>query len=107
MLPARSTTLLLTLDAFNTIFRPRLPVATQYAQTARSLGFLPETVTPDTVQAAFRVAFKKESAERPNYGRHTPGFGGPREWWGNVIRGCFASLGGSGPAGRSVGDVEV
>ncbi|PKX98097.1 uncharacterized protein P174DRAFT_436486 [Aspergillus novofumigatus IBT 16806] len=55
-------TLLLTLDAFGTIFHPRRPVPKQ-AQT------------------------------RPNYGRKDVlrgRYGGPRQWWEEVIRGSFA-----------------
>jgi FMN phosphatase YigB (HAD superfamily) len=85
--------LLLTLDAFNTIFHPRLPIGVQYTQTAQSLGFLPPTTpSPDVVQSAFRAAYKHQSALRPNYGRQIAGFGGPRDWWGCVIRECFARV---------------
>ncbi|KAF3479929.1 uncharacterized protein GIQ15_06905 [Arthroderma uncinatum] len=86
------TTLLLTLDAFNTIFHPRQHVAVQYTQVAKAAGFLSSSVSPETVQAAFKSAYKRESASRPNYGRNTPGFGGPREWWANVIRDCFSRV---------------
>lgn len=88
----RSQTLLLTLDAFNTIFHPRQHVALQYTEIAKAAGFISQNVTPESVQAAFKVAYKRETASRPNYGRNTPGFGGPREWWANVIRGCFARV---------------
>lgn len=89
-------TLLLTFDAFNTLFHPRLPIAIQYTQTAQSLGFLPATTSPDAVQSAFRSAFKHHAALRPNYGRQTPGFGGPNAWWGAVIRECMANAKGGG-----------
>ncbi|KAL1958535.1 hypothetical protein VTO42DRAFT_4399 [Malbranchea cinnamomea] len=89
-------TLLLTLDAFNTVFHPRLPVAVQYTQAAQSLGFLPPTASADAVQSAFRSAFKHQSALRPNYGRQIPGFGGPKAWWGSVIRECMANVKGNG-----------
>ncbi|KAM5465064.1 hypothetical protein MauCBS54593_006699 [Microsporum audouinii] len=84
--------ILLTLDAFNTIFHPRQHVALQYTQVAKATGFISPSVSPETVQAAFKVAYKRESASRPNYGRNTPGFGGPREWWANIIRDCFAQV---------------
>lgn len=100
---ARPTTLLLTFDAFNTLFHPRTPVASQYTQTAQSLGFLSPTVTPEAVRAAFRIAFKRETAQRPNYGRNSPGFGGPKQWWGNVIRSCLEDVSG----GKKVPDAVV
>ncbi|KAK2797463.1 hypothetical protein FQN51_008496 [Onygenales sp. PD_10] len=100
-MPPRPRTLLLTLDAFNTLFHPRLPVPIQYAQVAQSLHFPPQTTDNPSVptadlaaqiSTAFRVAYKQESAARPNFGRNVPGFGGPKEWWRNVIRGCFARV---------------
>lgn len=86
--------LLLTLDAYETLFHPRLPIATQYAQTARSLGVfnpLPSHLRPsdNDLQSAFKDAFKHEAKLRPNYGRLQPRFGGASQWWGNVIKGSF------------------
>lgn len=87
--------LLLTLDAYETLFHPRLPIATQYAQTAHSLGAfnpLPTHLHPtdSDVKTAFKAAFKQEAKLRPNYGRSKPDFkGGPKQWWANVIQGSF------------------
>ncbi|TPX21985.1 hypothetical protein DIZ76_015950 [Coccidioides immitis] len=93
MLPVRHPrTLLLTLDAFNTIFHPRQPVPEIYTHVAQDLGVIPSTITADAVKPAFRTAFKRNSAQYPNYGRDTPGFGGPKAWWGKVIRECFAQV---------------
>ncbi|OJD14856.1 hypothetical protein AJ78_04832 [Emergomyces pasteurianus Ep9510] len=109
-------TLLLTLDAFHTLFHPRLPVPIQYAQVAQSLHFpphfsrnnLPTADLAAKISIAFRAAYKDESARRPNFGRKVTGFGGPREWWANVIRGCFKRVvaGDVGDADE-VGEVEV
>ncbi|EEH41065.2 hypothetical protein PAAG_03351 [Paracoccidioides lutzii Pb01] len=111
-------TLLLTLDAFNTLFHPRLPVPIQYAQVAQSLNFPPpQQLTSNSknlstealaekISVAFRAAFKRESAARPNYGRNVVGFGGPREWWGNVVRCCFRGVV-RGHADGEGGEVEV
>lgn len=87
--------LLLTLDAYETLFHPRLPIATQYAQTARFLGAfntLPAHLHPSDgdLKSAFKDAFKHEAKLRPNYGRLQGDFtGGPRQWWANVIKGTF------------------
>ncbi|KAK2747938.1 hypothetical protein FQN57_001529 [Myotisia sp. PD_48] len=97
----RPTTVLLTLDAFNTLFYPRQHVALQYAQIAQSFGFLSSSASSTEIQTAFRTAYKRESALHPNYGRNIPGFGGPKEWWGNVIRGCFAQAKNVEVSGRS------
>ncbi|KAK2759874.1 hypothetical protein FQN54_002608 [Arachnomyces sp. PD_36] len=104
--------LLLTLDAYETLFHPRLPIATQYSQTARSLGAfnpLPTHLHPteNDVKTAFKAAFKQEARLRPNYGRSKPDFkGGPRQWWSNVIQGSFerAVLGVNEEGSRDVGE---
>lgn len=88
-------TLLLTFDAFSTLFHPRQPIAEQYASTARSFGLSPSVVVPDKLQATFKDAYKAQSKRWPNYGREDVlkgRYGGPREWWGDVIRGSFTKL---------------
>ncbi|WEW60172.1 hypothetical protein PRK78_005657 [Emydomyces testavorans] len=105
MVPVRRPrTLLLTLDAFNTIFHPRQPIPAIYTHVAQDLGVIPSTVTPEAVKPAFKTAFKHNSTEYPNYGRNTPGFGGPRAWWRNVIRECFAAVKGHGATVNDVPD---
>lgn len=82
--------LLLTFDAFNTLFHPRQPVPVQYAAAASSFNV---HVSPSALQSAFRVAFKAQSASHPNYGRDLAlrgEYAGPPQWWGDVIRGSFA-----------------
>ncbi|GFF29669.1 hypothetical protein IFM58399_02339 [Aspergillus lentulus] len=86
-------TLLLTLDAFGTVFHPRRPVPDQYAEAAHAFGLPRSTITPDRLKAAFKSAFKRQSQTRPNYGREDVlrgRYGGPRQWWEEVIRGSFA-----------------
>ena len=71
---------MLTLDAFGTLITPREPIAKQYAEAARRhglAGFSEEDIAKD-----FRVAFKNESTQNPNYGKAT-GLGA-RRWWANV-----------------------
>ena len=87
--------LLLTLDAFETIFHPRQPVPVQYAQTAQAYGLSPSIVTPESIKASFKKTFKALSASRPNYGRADAlqgKYGGPRQWWEEVIRGSFGDI---------------
>ncbi|RAL10284.1 uncharacterized protein BO97DRAFT_479329 [Aspergillus homomorphus CBS 101889] len=93
--PRNARTLLLTIDAFGTIFHPREPVPQQYASAAHKFGLPRSTVTPERLQSAFKNVFKAQSKARPNYGRAEAlrgQYGGPREWWEEVIRGSFAQV---------------
>ncbi|KOS17424.1 putative uncharacterized hydrolase [Escovopsis weberi] len=78
--------LLLTFDAFGTLFRPKAPPVEQYAQVARQLGL--SGFRDDELQASLAEAFKAEAKQHPNYGRAT-GLGATR-WWTNVIHATFA-----------------
>ncbi|TLS24833.1 hypothetical protein PpBr36_09098 [Pyricularia pennisetigena] len=78
--------ILLCLDAFDTLIRPRRPVAEQYAQVAEQCGLT--GITPSQVQATFRNAFKQEAKKNPNYGKAT-NLGAAR-WWTNVITNTFS-----------------
>jgi len=92
-MPPRS--LLLTIDAFGTIFYPRLPVPEQYASTAHAFGLSPSLVTPESLQPAFKEVFKAHAKRYPNYGRELAlkgQYGGPRQWWEEVIRGSFGKV---------------
>lgn len=91
-IPAASRTLLLTFDAFGTLFHPRLPVPEQYAATAHQFGLSRTTVTPDKLETAFRDTYRAQMRQYPNYGRADVlrgQYGGPRQWWEEVIRGSF------------------
>ncbi|KAL3468481.1 hypothetical protein BJX64DRAFT_6465 [Aspergillus heterothallicus] len=82
--------LLLTLDAFNTLFHPRYPIPAQYAASASTFNI---PISPSTLQPAFKAALKAQSDTHPNYGRELAvrgEYGGPRQWWEDVIRGSFA-----------------
>ncbi|OQD69447.1 hypothetical protein PENPOL_c002G03196 [Penicillium polonicum] len=92
LIPASSRTLLLTFDAFGTLFHPRLPVPEQYAATAHQFGLSRTTVTPDKLKTAFRDTYRAQMHQYPNYGRSDVlrgQYGGPRQWWEEVIRGSF------------------
>lgn len=91
----RSTprTLLLTFDAFDTLFHPRKPVPEQYATTAHAYGLSKTEITPDKLKAAFKDVYRVQMKKCPNYGRADVlrgQYGGPRQWWEEVIRGSFA-----------------
>ncbi|KAL4980382.1 hypothetical protein BDW66DRAFT_147327 [Aspergillus desertorum] len=93
--------LLLTLDAFNTLFHPRLPIPTQYAHSASAFNI---TISPSTLKSAFSASYKVFSASHPNYGRELAlrgKYAGPRQWWEDVIRGCFERAFAEGPSAKS------
>ncbi|KAE8374274.1 putative haloacid dehalogenase-like hydrolase [Aspergillus bertholletiae] len=82
--------LLLTLDAFETLFHPRPSVPEQYASAAHHFGLPQTAITPDRVRTAFKPVFQAQSAARPNYGRDDVlrnRYAGPRQWWAEIIRG--------------------
>ncbi|CAI7601015.1 unnamed protein product [Penicillium crustosum] len=92
LIPASSRTLLLTFDAFGTLFHPRLPIPEQYAATAHQFGLSRTAVTPDKLETAFRDTYRAQMRQYPNYGRADVlrgQYGGPRQWWEEVIRGSF------------------
>jgi FMN phosphatase YigB (HAD superfamily) len=95
LIPASSRTLLLTFDAFGTLFHPRLPVPEQYAATAHQFGLSRTAVTPDKLATAFKDTFRAQMRQYPNYGRADVlrgQYGGPRQWWEEVIRGSFGRV---------------
>ncbi|KAJ5153289.1 uncharacterized protein N7482_009767 [Penicillium canariense] len=92
-------TLLLTLDAFETLFYPRPPVPNQYAAIGHEFGLSRTVVTPDKLKAAFRDAYRIQAKLYPNYGRADVlkgRYGGPKQWWEEVIRGSFGQVLASG-----------
>lgn len=85
-------TLLLTFDAFDTLFHPREPVPNQYASTAHEFGLSRTAITPQKLKAAFKTTFQEQASRYPNYGRADVlrgRYGGPKQWWEEVIRGSF------------------
>ncbi|KAI5251015.1 hypothetical protein E4T42_04625 [Aureobasidium subglaciale] len=91
--------LLLCVDAFGTLFRPRSPIAEQYGTAARGMGV---KISDDEVAKSFRsgkrvddkrlmqinlAAFKEVSKAYPNYGKATDM--GARQWWTEVINKTF------------------
>ncbi|KAH0103086.1 hypothetical protein KCU60_g9114, partial [Aureobasidium melanogenum] len=76
--------LLLCVDAFGTLFRPRSPIAEQYGSVARSMGV---KISDEEVAKSFKSAFKEISKAYPNYGKKTEM--GARQWWTEVINKTF------------------
>ncbi|KAL2868639.1 HAD-like domain-containing protein [Aspergillus lucknowensis] len=82
--------LLLTFDAFNTLFHPRRTIPTQYRASASNFGI---HVSYLHLREAFKAAFKAQSLSHPNYGRDLAlrgKYAGPQQWWEDVIRASFA-----------------
>ncbi|KAE8317498.1 hypothetical protein BDV41DRAFT_12493 [Aspergillus transmontanensis] len=95
MTQTHKRTLLLTLDAFETLFHPRPSVPEQYASAAHHFGLPKTAITAERVLSAFKPVFKAQSQARPNYGRDDVirgCYGGPRQWWGEIIRGTFLKV---------------
>lgn len=91
----RRRALLITFDAFSTLFHPRRPVPEVYASIAHSFGLPKSKVTPDRLQTAFKTAYKAQSNAYPNYGRQEVlrgRYGGPRQWWGDLIKITFGKV---------------
>lgn len=106
---SRQRILLLTLDAFNTIYHPRAPIPDAYIQAARSHN-LPRAqhLTPTSLGAAFKTTFKAQSKSYPNYGRELAirgEYGGARQWWEEVVRGAFKIALSDGETTR--GEVQI
>ena len=79
-MPCQRGRLVLTFDAFGTLFTPREPIGQSYADTARRHGL--SGFTNDQIASTFRDAFKQEQKKAPNYGKQV-GMG-PPQWWSNV-----------------------
>ena len=72
--------LLLTLDAFDTLFTPKEPIAKQYCDVARTFGL---DLEESAVKSSFKTAFKDMNTRFPNYGAFTSM--GPETWWTTLI----------------------
>lgn len=91
-MPPRKRTLILTLDAFETIFVPRHPIPNQYVYAARKFNLSIPDYASEKVKSAFKTTFKALSSQRPNYGRDAVlrgEYGGPQQWWEEAIRGSL------------------
>lgn len=94
MAHARHRCLLLTFDAFATLFHPRRPIPEVYTSVANAYGLSETPIAPATLQTAFKKTYKAESKAYPNYGREMVlrgEYGGPKQWWTGVIKSTFAN----------------
>lgn len=90
-----SRTLLLTFDAFGTLFYPNPPVPEQYATVAHEFGLSRNIVTSQKIKEAFKDVYQAHTKLWPNYGRADVlrgRYGGPKQWWGEVIRESFTRV---------------
>ncbi|KAL9051220.1 MAG: hypothetical protein Q9162_006147 [Coniocarpon cinnabarinum] len=78
--------LLLTFDAFDTLYTPKEPVPKQYVEIAARLGY---QVTEEQIQPEFKKAFKAVSEQYPRQGRDVIKY---REWWAKVIEKTFETF---------------
>ncbi|KAE9984526.1 hypothetical protein EG328_008554 [Venturia inaequalis] len=81
----RQKHLLLTFDAFGTLYTPRTSISRTYANTAKNYGI--QNVNEAELAVSFKRAFKSASKQFPNYGK-TSGLK-LQEWWAYVIRDSF------------------
>ncbi|KAL3707093.1 hypothetical protein TMatcc_008106 [Talaromyces marneffei ATCC 18224] len=94
MAHARQRCLLITFDAFATLFHPLHPIPEIYASVANSYRLSGTPIAPAALQTAFKKAYKAESKAYPNYGREMVlrgEYGGPKQWWTGVIKSTFAN----------------
>lgn len=75
----------------DTLCTPRIPIHEQYAQEAHKVGF--RSVTPASVRAGFRPAYKEMNARYPLYGKHSTPPLTPESWWTHLIVKCMQHAG--------------
>lgn len=82
--------LLLTLDAYGTLFTPTTSIAAQYRDEAARFG-LALLGDEAGLERSFRAAYKVQSAAHPNFGAADVGRT-TRDWWAAVIAATMAPL---------------
>ncbi|KAI1974556.1 hypothetical protein LOZ53_002756 [Ophidiomyces ophidiicola] len=93
-LSRRPRTLLLTFDAFNTLFHPRIPVVSIYVKAAEEVGLLTRSQIPNEslLNQYLKHSLWRHNTFYPNYGRGLPDFTSPKVWWESVICDFFAAV---------------
>ncbi|CAI4048384.1 Dpi35p SKDI_13G2600 [Saccharomyces kudriavzevii IFO 1802] len=79
--------LIVTFDAYNTLYATKLPVMEQYCIVGRKYGI---KTTPSTLTKNFPHVFKKLKEDYPQYGKHSNIK--PEEWWSLLIRNVFVPI---------------
>lgn len=82
----RPRIVLITLDAQDTLYKFKKPIATQYVELARQHG-VQSTIDEDALASAFKTSFKAMSNSFPNYGHDT--LDSPKTWWVRVVNDAF------------------
>ncbi|CAI4035603.1 hypothetical protein SMKI_13G2530 [Saccharomyces mikatae IFO 1815] len=77
--------LIITFDAYNTLYATKLPVMEQYCMVGRKYGI---KANPSTLTKNFPHVFKKLKEDYPQYGKFSNIK--PEEWWSILIRNLFA-----------------
>ncbi|WVR08792.1 hypothetical protein IAU60_005850 [Kwoniella sp. DSM 27419] len=72
-------------DVFDTLCTPRLPIHEQYHEEAIRGGLTASSISPSSVRAAFRPAFKEIDAQWSLYGKHSDPALTPEQWWTKII----------------------
>ncbi|KAK7554783.1 hypothetical protein IWX47DRAFT_784956, partial [Phyllosticta citricarpa] len=79
--------LLVTFDAYGTLYRPRAPIALMYEAVAKEHGML--TQGTNELNEAFMTVLRNHMSRYPNYGKHV--LSSPDEWWKKVINETFTA----------------
>ncbi|KAJ6260485.1 hypothetical protein Dda_4711 [Drechslerella dactyloides] len=80
--------LLITVDAFGTLYEPRELVPQQYVDVAAQHGL--DGLDATAVESSFRQAFKEQLRTHPIYGRETGMT--PQTWWAQITEKTFTPL---------------
>ncbi|KXS18978.1 HAD-like protein [Gonapodya prolifera JEL478] len=84
--------LLVTFDAFGTLFTPRGGIGPHYHATCLAHGIQPPS--PEAISKAFPAARQRLSALHPNFGFGSESVGvGPIYWWATLIRDTLIDAG--------------
>lgn len=79
--------LIITFDAYNTLYATKLPVMEQYCIVGQKYGI---KANPLTLTKNFPDVFKRLRETYPQYGKFSNI--GPEEWWSTLIKNVFAPI---------------
>ncbi|KAF8462966.1 hypothetical protein BDZ91DRAFT_683171, partial [Kalaharituber pfeilii] len=91
-MPVPKKNLILTIDAFNTLIKPRKPLQQQYIEEAVKYGLNPPKNSLDLL-GSFKKAFNRTKLKYPHFGGgEDPKRVGYRVWWHHVISQTFRTF---------------